>query len=142
MTMSNNTQLGLFSTTYALTSLLQAGSALSAGKMAKRQSSLEGKQIRLNALSREVDRKESLAKALATANASSGTKGIAAFEGSPLAILEQMETNVADESERDKYMTNLASTTAKYKGKQAKAGYQSQAAMSILSNAGSYVGNL
>lgn len=112
---------------FGATSLMQIGGALTAGKIAKTQSKLERKQLQLQLQAREADRKEALAKAMAAANAASGTKGIAAFEGSPLAVLEQMEKSSEKESQRDKYMTELAKTTEKYRGKQKALGYQSQA---------------
>lgn len=141
-TQASSMQTGLFTTTFALSSLLQAGAGLTAAKIAKRQGNLEAQQIKLNALSREADRKDALSRALSSANAASGTKGIAAFEGSPLAILDEMERSTAEESTRDKYMSDLASTTAKYRGRQSAAGYQSQAASSLLGSAGQYVGAL
>lgn len=112
---------------FGATSLMQIGGALTAGKIAKTQSKLERKQLQLQLQARETDRKEALAQAMAAANAASGTKGIAAFEGSPLAMLEQMEMRSMEESQRDKYMTDLAKTTEKYRGKQRALGYQSQA---------------
>ena len=132
--MTNNQQVGLFGGVFALTSLLQYGAARTAGKIAKYESKLEARQIKLNALSREADRKENLAKAMASANAASGTKGIAAFEGSPLAILDQMEKTSDRDTQRDEYMSGLAAKTAKYRGRQTSLGYQSQAPQSLINN--------
>jgi hypothetical protein len=132
--MTDGQQQGMFSTMYAINSILQLSGARSAGKMAMRESKLEGKRLNLQSLSREADRKEALAKAMATANAASGTRGIAAFEGSPLAVLDRLERDVDRDQERDDFMTGLAQTTNKYRGKAQKAGYQSQATQSMLSS--------
>ena len=133
---------GMFAASFGLSSLLQLGAGLTASKIAKQQGKLETRQIRLNALSREADRKDALAKAMASANARSGTKGIAAFEGSPLAILNNMERQEADTSQRDQYMTDLAATTAKYKGKQSALGYQSQASTALMNSGVAVLGAL
>ena len=132
--MTDGQQQGMFSTMYAINSILQLSGARSAGKMAMRESKLEGKRLNLQSLSREADRKEALAKAMATANAASGTRGIAAFEGSPLAVLNRLESDVDKDQERDDFMTGLAKTTSKYRGRTRKAGYQSQGAQSLISS--------
>ena len=132
--MTEGQQQGLFATLYGINSVLQVYGAKSASKMAMRESKLEQKKIDLQGLSREAERKNELAKRLASANAMSGTKNIAAFEGSPLTVIKQMERDVGDVSKQDKFMTDLAKTTAKYRGKQQKAGYQSQATQSILTS--------
>ena len=132
--MTPEQQQGLFSTLYGINSILQITGARQASRIAERESKLERQKLDLQGLSREADRKTELAKRLATANAMSGTKGIAAFEGSPLTVLKQMERDVEDVSQQDKFMTELAKTTAKYRGKQQKAGYQSQAAQSLLTS--------
>ncbi|MCP4273001.1 MAG: hypothetical protein GY781_13750 [Gammaproteobacteria bacterium] len=132
--MTPGQQQGLFSTLYGINSVLQLSSARSAGKLALKESKIEGRKLNLQNLSREVDRKEALAKAMATANAQSGIKGIAAFEGSPLSVLENLERDVEQDMERDDFMTDLAKTTSKYRGKAQKAGYQSQGYQSLLSS--------
>ena len=133
---------GLFATLYGINSVLQASGALTAGKIAKRESKLAQKQIGVEALAKEAERKEMLAKAMATANAKSGTSGILAFEGSPLSVLNQMEADVEVDTDRDRFISDLAKTTEKYRGRSKAAGYQSQAGQSLLTGATNLMASL
>jgi len=98
----------------ALPLILTVGSSLLAAGASERQSSLEAGQAEvaasqqeLQVTQREADRKDRLANSLATQNALAGAKGIAAFEGSPLTILEDSIERERVATERDIFSTQL-----------------------------------
>ncbi|MFQ6609432.1 MAG: hypothetical protein ACE5D7_01400 [Fidelibacterota bacterium] len=103
---------------------LQGATAISArsaqraaGGITERQSEIEAKQEELGAIQREADRKGRLSSALATQIASAGTKSIAAFEGSPLRILQADIEAEEVATERDIFSTRLAALTKRTRGK-------------------------
>ena len=102
------------------TSLLQFAGGVSAGRIAKAESETQAKAIELGAVQREADRKSDLARAMASQIASAGSRGISAFEGSPLAILEADIKAEQEATERDRFSTQLASLTERTRGKVAK----------------------
>ena len=132
--MTENQQRNMYGSLFALNSLLQLSGASTASSIARRESKLQQKKIDVENTAREANRKEMLAEALAATNAMSGTKGIMALEGSPLTVMKQMERSVDNASQQDSFMTDLEKTTAKYRAKQKKVGYQSQAAQSLLTS--------
>lgn len=69
------------------------------------------------ATSREADRKSRLATALASQIAESGAKGISAFEGSPLTILEEDIKAESKATQRDIFESRLTALTSKAKGR-------------------------
>tara|TARA_R110002020_G_scaffold62221_1_gene166795 strand:- start:4838 stop:5245 length:408 start_codon:yes stop_codon:yes gene_type:complete len=97
--------------------LLSAYSQYSAGEIGKEESKVAAKQEELSATAREADRKERLIQALASSSASAGARGIAAYEGSPLAILEADIDREAEATTRDKFMSSLAQKTIRSRGK-------------------------
>ncbi len=66
----------------------------------------ETEELRLK--QREGDRKDRLASAMASQNAMAGAKGIAAFEGSPLTILQDSLERESVAAQRDEFSTNLS----------------------------------
>ncbi len=90
------------------------------------ESKVQAEQEELGAVQREADRKEKLAIALASQNASAGASGIAAFEGSPLTILQEDVRREEQATERDVFSTKLASLTARSRGKVKAKGLRSQ----------------
>jgi len=101
-------------------SLLSAGSQIQAGRTAAKEAELSAQTAELGATQREVDRKERLAQALATANAQAGAAGIAAFEGSPLTILQESIKAEETATERDLFNTRISALTTRAKGRSAK----------------------
>ena len=99
------------------TSLLQAGQKISAGSIAGGEAKIAAKQEELGAIQREGDRKSRLAEALASQIAGAGAKGIAAFEGSPLTILEEDIKTEERATERDILESRLKSIALKARGK-------------------------
>ena len=112
--------------------LLSAGSQIQAGKTSAKEAELSAQTAELGATQREVDRKERLAQALSTANAQAGAAGIAAFEGSPLTILQQSIENEQTATERDMFNTRISALTTRARGQTAKRVGQVGAATSLL----------
>lgn len=99
-------------------SLLQFGSRIQAGRIAKsesqftaRQMEVEAKGEELGAIQREADRKQRLSKAIASQIAGAGARGIAAFEGSPLAVLQEDIRTEEVATERDIFSSRLSALT-------------------------------
>ena len=95
-------------------SLLQFGSGIVAGNAAKSEAELTAKQLGLEAkgeevgaIQREADRKNRLAAAMASQIAGSGAKGISAFEGSPLSVLQEDIKTEETATQRDLFNTRM-----------------------------------
>jgi len=106
--------------------IAKAGATRAQGKIAAREAETAAKQEELLAVAREADRKERLARVMASQNASAGSRGVAAFEGSPLTILQEDIRREGEATQRDEFMTKLNAMTLRSKGliakKQAAAG--------------------
>ncbi len=114
-------------------SILSAVGQYTSGEITKDESKVSAKQEGLAATQREVDRKERLLQALSASAASAGARGIAAYEGSPLAILEADIEREAEATQRDKFMSTLAQKTIRARGKVAQKQARLGAATSLLS---------
>ena len=101
------------------TSLISANQQARAGKQSLREAELSAQTEELAATQREGDRKERLAKAMATANAQAGAAGIAAFEGSPLTILQESIRNEETATERDRFNARISALTTRARGESA-----------------------
>ena len=101
------------------TSLLSVNQQARAGKQSAREAELSAQTEEVAATQRETDRKERLAKAMATANAQAGAAGIAAFEGSPLTILQESIRNEETATERDRFNTRISALTTRARGQSA-----------------------
>jgi hypothetical protein len=110
----------------------QVGQARTAGRILEREAELEGEQAELGAIQREADRKERLAEALASQNAEAGAKGIRAFEGSPLTILEQDIRKEKTATERDRFLSTLGSLSGRFRAKTGASSLKQQAGISLL----------
>lgn len=93
---------------------MQVASSLTSYGLKSSQADIEAGQAEIAAKSeelrltqREADRKDRLAASLATQNAMAGAKGIAAFEGSPLTILEDSLRRERTATERDVFSTEM-----------------------------------
>ena len=117
------------------TSLLSANMQLKAGKQSAREAELSAQTEELAATQREGDRKERLAKAMATANAQAGAAGIAAFEGSPLTILQESIRNEETATERDMFNARISALTTRQRGQSAKSMSRIGAASTLLQGA-------
>ncbi len=116
----------------AATTLLTVGSKVQAGKQAVKEAEITAQTQELAATQREVDRKERLATAMATANANAGASGIAAFEGSPLTILQQSIEAEQTATERDAFNTRIGALTTRARGQSAQSQARLSAAGSLL----------
>lgn len=94
--------------------IISAGASLASAATTETQADIEqgqaevaAKQEELRLVQREADRKDRLASSMAAQNAMAGAKGIAAFEGSPLTILNDSLQREQAASERDRFSTEL-----------------------------------
>lgn len=109
----------------AIASLLMHGGAMrmshkaqkTAGQIESMEAETMARQEELGAIQREADRKHRLARALSSQIASAGAKGIAAFEGSPLALLEEDIKREETATERDVFQTKLSAMTLRTRGR-------------------------
>lgn len=118
-----------------MATILQASATISAGKIKRGELEVEAKQEELAAISRERDRKSNLADALASQNAAAGARGIAAFEGSPLTILQEDIRREEVATSRDFFQSQLASATARSRGLIAETGAKGQAGLDLIRQA-------
>lgn len=88
-----------------------------AARIEARDAEMAAQQIELEQVQREADRKERLARSMATTIASAGASGVAALEGSPLSVLQQSVRNEQRATQRDKYMSDLKAMTSRYRGR-------------------------
>ena len=88
-------------------SLASFATKRSQAKIERGQAEVAAKQQELQVLQREADRKDRLAASISSQNALAGAKGISAFEGSPLTILNDSMTREATATGRDQFSTSL-----------------------------------
>lgn len=111
-----------------------ASQQMSAGRVADYEGKTEAKRIETAATAREADRKEKLARAMASQNAAVGGKGVT-FQGSPLSVLEEDIKRESQATERDALMTRIAAGAARTRGKVAKSQAKGAAFVSLLTGA-------
>jgi hypothetical protein len=101
----------------------------------------------------EANRKTALADAIAAQRASAAGRGVAVFEGSPIAAMRETARRSGIESERskeemrrekdrlkfEKYGSETAKSAATYKAQQKASAYKAKAGISLLKTAGSYL---
>lgn len=96
------------------------------GSIARGESEVAAQAEEAAGVTRESDRKNRLAEALASQNASAGASGIAAFEGSPLSVMKEDIRREKTATTRDIFQTKLRAMTLRSRGKiaerQAKTG--------------------
>lgn len=96
------------------------------GDIARGETEVAAKSEEAAGVQREADRKSALAEALASQNAAAGAGGIAAFEGSPLSVMQEDVRRESVSTGRDKFQTELKAKTLRARGKiaqrQAKTG--------------------
>ena len=73
------------------------------------QAEIAAKEEELRLVQREADRKDRLASAMSAQNAMAGASGVAAFEGSPLAVLQDSIKREEEGSQRDEFSTKMTS---------------------------------
>ena len=117
---------------FIASSLLSANQTRVAGDIAKGEAKVQARQTELAATAREADRKERLAEALASQNASAGARGIAVFEGSPLAILQADIEREEKATQRDIFSTELEAFTLRSRGSIGQKLARTQSAVGLL----------
>ena len=117
------------------TSLLQFGEGRTAANQAQAEGKIAAQQEELGATQREADRKERLADALASQTASAGARGVVAFEGSPLTILQEDIRKEEVATQRDVFQSRLAGMTAKQRAKNKAGGIRTGANIGLLTSA-------
>ena len=118
------------------TSLLQFGATRSAGSIARTEAEVAAKQEELGVVQREADRKGLLARALASQTASAGSRGIAAFEGSPLSVLQADIEKEETATQRDEFSTKISALTARTRGKVAQKQANAMSVINLIGNVG------
>ncbi len=98
------------------------------------ESKVQAEQEELSAKQRETDRKERLSIALASQNAQAGVGGIAAFEGSPLTVMQEDIRREKVATERDLFQSQLSSMTSRSRGKIAQKQAKTGATLGLLTN--------
>lgn len=119
-----------------MTSLLQFRMQRSAAEIQRAEAETEAASEEFGATQRERDRKARLAEALASQNAAAGAKGISAFEGSPLAILEADIEAEEEATERDILQSRLKAESLRLRGRTQEKMMKTMANIGLLSNVG------
>lgn len=114
--------------------VLQIKQGIDAAKIAAGDRKLRTSQAELGALQREADRKKRLALALASQNAQAGAKGVAAFEGSPLAILAADIETEETATERDAFNTKVIGLALKSRSKVARKQAKAAGTLTLISD--------
>lgn len=121
-------------------SLLQYAGTRAAGRMQEIESETMARQEELGAVQREADRKQSLVRAMASQNAEAGAKGVAAFEGSPLAILQADIEQERTATMRDVEMSKISAMTTRFRGKMARRQADFLATVGLIGDVGKITG--
>lgn len=123
------------------TAAIQMSQQKAQADIAQGEAKVVAEQEELGAKQREADRKERLSIALASQNAAAGAGGIAAFEGSPLTILNEDIEREQVETERDRFATGLRTMTAKSRGKTQASSLRSQSLLTGAQTAAKVYGD-
>ena len=110
------------------------GASRAQGSIARGEAEVAAEQEEAAGVSREADRKERLAEALASQNASAGAGGIAAFEGSPLSVMKEDIRKESQATDRDVFQTKLRSMTLRAGGKVAERQAKTAANIGLISD--------
>jgi len=105
-----------------------------AGEMQRMEYEAQAELEELAATQQEGDRKARLAEAMASQVAGSGASGIAAFQGSPLTILQADMEAEQRATQRGRFQSGLAAEGFRMKGKVGEKMSAQQAKLGLLSN--------
>ena len=112
-----------------------------AGKEAQISAKMEAKQEADAARGREIERKRSLLRALATQNAAAGAQGVA-FSGGKAAIAQTDIRDAVEDLMIDRSNTSRRAFALKRSGNQAKRQGNLNATISLIDTAGNVFGQL
>lgn len=104
------------------------------GKIQRGEAEVAAKSEEAAGVQREADRKAQLAEALASQNAAAGAGGIAAFEGSPLSVMQEDVRRESIATERDVFQTKLTALTLRSRGKIAERTAKAKATLGLISD--------
>ena len=104
------------------------------GRIARGEAEVSAQQAEAAGVAREADRKERLIEALASQNAYAGVGGIAAFEGSPLSVMQEDIRREGKDTERDKFQSKLEAMTLRTRGKVAEKQAKSSANIGLITS--------
>ena len=107
---------------------------ITAGRIKNFESRVEADQIEAAASSREADRKEDLARAIASQSAGAGASGIS-LQGSPLTVLEADIEAEERATGRDLFQARLGKQAARTRGRTAERTARNRATVSLLKTA-------
>ena len=107
-----------------------------AAAAAKNEAEFAATQEKLAATQREADRKDKLAEAMASQTASAGARGVIAYEGSPLTILQEDIRREEVATDRDVFGSKLAASTALVRGKNQASSLKTGATFGLISDFG------
>ena len=116
-----------------MSSIAQSNLTESQGKIAQMEAETQAKAEEAAGIQREADRKSRLAEALASQNAAAGAKGIAAFEGSPLSVMQEDMRQEAESTSRDDFQTQMRARTLRARGSIARDQAKAAAKIGLLS---------
>jgi len=105
-----------------------------AGSIVRGEAEVSAKAEEAAGVQREADRKSKLADALASQNAQAGVGGIAAFEGSPLSVMQEDIRRESEATQRDVFQTELRAKTLRARGKVAETQARTRANIGLLTN--------
>jgi hypothetical protein len=125
-----SSQIGLGLT--AASTASQYAQSRNAATAARQEGEFAAKQENLAAVQREADRKERLARAMASQTASAGSRGVAVFEGSPLSVLQEDVRREEEATERDIFGSKLAASTEKIRASNQSKSLGTQANIGLL----------
>lgn len=124
--------------------LVSAGVQSSQGgaqaSIAKGQGEIDAQQEELGAKQRESDRKERLAIALSSQNARAGAGGVAAFEGSPLTVMNEDIRREETATSRDAFQTQLKAMTLRAGGKIQSQSLRTGSLLNLAGSASEFIG--
>lgn len=103
-----------------------------AASMASQEGKLAQQAENMGATQRETDRKSRLADAISMQVASASGRGVSAFSGSPLAVINDSIRREQRATDTDKFNSKIAGLTARYKGEAAAGQIRGQAAVGLL----------
>jgi len=98
------------------------------------QAKIAADQTDLAVTQREADRKDRLASSISSQMARSGAAGVAAFEGSPLTILNDSIRREETATERDQFQSGLTSLAQRSTGRARSRMTRQSANLGLLQN--------
>lgn len=117
-----------------LTAPLKFQATNEAASAAERQGEVEAQAEEIAATQRESDRKERLAEAMASQTASAGGRGVLAFEGSPLAVLNEDMRKEEVATDRDAFNARISGLGSKIRGSNLGGQLRTQAKIGLLTD--------